>query len=264
MSEDDTSRQGWTALVLAGARPGDPLAAAEGLAAKHFAEIGGASLIARVLGAIDQTPWIDRVIVAADAATPPEALEGLTSKPLSVVGTADGAPATALAVLNSEAGAPPLVVTTSDNALLTPAILKHFIAAAHDENIDLAVGLADSRTIRSRYPDVQRTYLKFRGGTYSGCNLFAAKTPEAGRVFAFWKQAEALRKSPVKLARLFGVRALFLYVAGLLTLDQAFALASRKLAVKARPILIPYAEAAIDVDKPSDLELARRIAAGKA
>jgi hypothetical protein len=45
----------------------------------------------------------------------------------------------------------------------------------------------------------------------------------------------------------------------LLNLDSAFAIASRRLGLEARPILLPFAEAAVDVDKPEDKELAERV-----
>ena len=46
---------------------------------------------------------------------------------------------------------------------------------------------------------------------------------------------------------------------GLLTLDQAMRMASRRLGAGVAPVLMPQAEAAIDVDKPADLALVRRI-----
>jgi len=44
-----------------------------------------------------------------------------------------------------------------------------------------------------------------------------------------------------------------------LTLAEAFGYVSERLNITAAPILIPIAEAAIDVDKPSDKALVERI-----
>lgn len=52
---------------------------------------------------------------------------------------------------------------------------------------------------------------------------------------------------------------LFKYLLGRLTLSEAFAYVSKRLNITASPILIPIAEAAIDVDKPSDKDLVERI-----
>ena len=56
-----------------------------------------------------------------------------------------------------------------------------------------------------------------------------------------------------------GALPLIRYAFGALTLDAAFAAASQRLGITVRPVLLPFAECAIDVDKPADLELAERI-----
>ena len=50
---------------------------------------------------------------------------------------------------------------------------------------------------------------------------------------------------------------------GRLSLEQAFAHVSGKLGAQIQPVMLPYAEAAVDVDKPEDKELVERILAGK-
>jgi hypothetical protein len=68
-----------------------------------------------------------------------------------------------------------------------------------------------------------------------------------------------VRKQPWRLVAGFGPVALLRFAFGQLTVESAFELASRKLGITAKPILLPYASAAIDVDKPEDLELADKI-----
>ena len=77
-----------------------------------------------------------------------------------------------------------------------------------------------------------------------------------------WHRVENDRKQPWRLVQSFGIVPLLRYALGTLTLDAAFAAASRTLGVKVAPVLLPFAEGAIDVDKPSDLELAESILAG--
>ena len=75
----------------------------------------------------------------------------------------------------------------------------------------------------------------------------------------FWRAAQHDRKKPVKLARRLGIGMLLKYITGGLTLNIAFEHASKSLNINAKPIILPFAEAAIDVDKPSDLELVTEI-----
>jgi CTP:molybdopterin cytidylyltransferase MocA len=49
------------------------------------------------------------------------------------------------------------------------------------------------------------------------------------------------------------------YVLRRLSLDQAVAAAGRRIGVAAAAVKMPFAEAAIDVDKPEDLALADQI-----
>jgi hypothetical protein len=58
-----------------------------------------------------------------------------------------------------------------------------------------------------------------------------------------------------------GILALIRYALGLLNLDAAFAHVSRLTRAKIRPVLMPFAEAATDVDKPADYELVSGILA---
>jgi hypothetical protein len=121
------------------------------------------------------------------------------------------------------------------------------------------VALARDTVILEAYPQAKRTFLKFGPDRVSGCNLFALRTAHALKAVELWQSLDQARKKPWRLIAAFGPTALWRFGFGKLTLDSAFALASRKLAISAKPVLMPFAEAAIDVDKPADLELAEAI-----
>ena len=115
--------------------------------------------------------------------------------------------------------------------------------------------------IRKAYPDAQRTYLRFRDERYSGANLYALLGPDARRAVAFWRRVEQERKRPWRLVRAFGWRPLLAYLLGRLTLDDAMARASGIIGARIAAVVMPFAEAAIDVDKPADLALVETILA---
>lgn len=157
----------------------------------------------------------------------------------------------------------PVLMTTCDHALLTPEMLEAFINGAQNSGADFCAGLAEKTVIQPAYPDVKRTYLKFSDRSVSGCNLFYIANENGIKAIEFWKRAQSFRKRPVRLAFSVGFLAPIMYLAGLLSLDGAFRYASRKIGINAKPVLIPIAEAAIDVDKPSDLELVEKILSRK-
>ena len=246
----------WQALVLAGGRgPDDPMAKAYGVSHKCLLLIAGVPMLQRVLDILGAEPAIGRIAVSIET---PELLAGLRSNAVQAP-TSTTAARSAIAAIDSGAVQLPLLLTTGDHPLLTPQMLRHFLSAAQRSKADLCVGLARAETILAAYPQSQRTFLAFGPDRVSGCNLFALKTPRALKALERWQYLEALRKKPWRLFSAFGPLALVRFVTGRMTLESAFAIASRKLGLQAEAILLPFAEAAIDVDKPADKELAELI-----
>jgi 2-C-methyl-D-erythritol 4-phosphate cytidylyltransferase len=91
---------GLTALVLAGTRPGgDPLAQRNGVSHKALLDVGGSSMLARVVAALNAVPQVARIVIATDRA---ELLDHLppAEKPVSVIKAGAGPSASvALALL---------------------------------------------------------------------------------------------------------------------------------------------------------------------
>ncbi len=255
------------ALVLAGSRRGeaDPVARYRRVAWKCLATVGGVPMLTRVVRTLEGCARIGTIYVSLDDERQLDLLPELASlratRRLRTVRSAaslSGSVADAFQL----AGAP-LLVTTADHALLTVDMIGHFLTAADTSGADVAAGLASAAVITARYPETRRTYLRFRDGAYSGANLFALRTPAAAAAIGFWTRIERDRKQPWRLARAFGPTLLLAYLSRLATLDQAMSLVSRRLGLRVAAVPIPIAEAAIDVDKPADLDLVEAIVAAR-
>jgi len=253
-------------VVLAGRRPGeDDLARAAGAPHRALVEIQGRPMLEGVLAFLLGSPSIGRVRVSIDEPELAAALPGMRTLRQDAgdrlqIGVSEKSPArSALAALDELGWDRPVLVTTADHALLDRAILSHFLSAAAACEAPVAVGLVARSTIRARFPDSKRTYIPFRGEAYSGANLFALQGAAGREAVLFWQRAEALRKQPMKLARVFGWGSLALFALRRLDLEAAFARGSRIIGTRIAPVSIPYAEAAIDVDRLEDLALVRRI-----
>lgn len=166
--------------------------------------------------------------------------------------------------LASRVAGEPLLVTTADHALLTPLMVDHFAAVCASSEADVLVGLVAASRLRARYPETTRTYVKLRGEAWTGANLFCFRTDLARRAAAFWVRAEQHRKHPWGLASAFGPISLLLFLLRRLDLDAALARASRAIGASIRAVSLPFPEAAIDVDRVTDLALAERILAERA
>lgn len=251
--------QAWNALVLAAGRgPDDPMAKAYQVTHKCLVEIAGEPMLARVTRTLLSHPSIRSISVVIET---PELLDealGPLARQVEFLTPQESAARSALAAVTANPHFPWLI-TTGDHPLLTGDMLNYFLAEATESGADLCVGLATAETILTRFPEAKRTFLTFGHDRVSGCNLFALTSGRSLKALAFWHHLEGVRKRPWRLIGAFGPLALVRFATGTLTLDSAFAVASRRLDLIARPVLMPFAEAAVDVDKPDDKELAERI-----
>lgn len=255
------------AIVLAGQRPGpDRVAAPFGLRTKALVPVLGRAMIDRVLDVLKASPHINSVIIAEDAS-----LDPLSNAPGVAAALADGfATITPSFPKISESVEKTIVaqgsdaiylITTADNPLVTTAMISDFLASASVSDTDIAIGMADKPVIEAKYPDIPRTYYRFSDAAISGANLFYVAGAEGLKAIRFWAYMEQHRKSPHRLFAKFGLGNLVLMVTRRLTLMAAFDRASRKIGCRIKPVLLPHAEAAIDVDKPIDLLIAEAIIA---
>ena len=151
----------------------------------------------------------------------------------------------------------PLLVTTADHALLDAAMIAEFCAEA--AGADLAVGVVERRALEARLPGSKRTWIGFRGGAYSGANLFAVGSPAAARAVALWRTVEQDRKRGWRMLFAFGPALLLGAGLRMRTIDQSLAAIGRKLGLTLRAVVMSDPLACVDVDKPADLVLVERI-----
>ena len=250
-----TGRAGITAVILAGSRAGaaDPMASAAGVSHKALLPVAGVPMLARVADALRASPAVGRIAVMIEA--PERTLAAFEAPAGLLLREAAPSPSCSVAAALAEFG-PPLLVTTADHALLTPAMVAHFLAAL-PPGADAAAGLARAETVLAAWPGTRRTWLRFRDGAFSGCNLFLlADTDAATKAVGFWRRVEGARKRPLAMARLLGPLPLLRFALGRLTLRAALDALERRCGARLAAVEMPFADAAVDVDKPADLALA--------
>lgn len=249
----------YRAIVLAAGRgPDDPMAKAYGVSHKCTLAVGGVPMLKRVVGALRGSKSIVAIAVCIESPSIVEAaLSGKTSG-ITVVQSQNSAPHSAIAAI-AQMPAYPFLITTADHALLTREMVEYFCNEATSNGADFSAGLARAEVILAAYPQSIRTFFRLGPDSVSGCNLFAVQNEKGLAVLERWKYLETVRKKPWRIVAAFGPLALIRFVSGRLSLQQAFQTISTRLGMEIKPILMPFAEAAIDVDKPSDLELAEEI-----
>src|SRR5687768_10499919 len=159
----------WTAVLLAGSRPGgDPFAQAMGVMHKALIPVAGEAMILKPLRTLLASPDIARVLVLAQEPAPLRA--SIPASKRVAFRESEGTIAQTLSKLLANRGTQfPVVVTTADHALLDGAMLFEFLAKS--AGADLAVGVVAKAKMTTWFPTAKRTWIPFRGDSFSGANL---------------------------------------------------------------------------------------------
>ena len=152
------------------------------------------------------------------------------------------------------------LLVTGDVPLLRPEMVDDFVARceAHGEACDVFYAIVERSAGEQRYPGLRRTWVRMADGVFTGGNLAVVQRGVVARARPMLELAIAARKSPLALARLFGLGTLWRFVRGRLTVAEMEARVGRMLGIRGRAVVTPHVEIGIDVDQPADLALARR------
>lgn len=252
---------GWTAVILAGSRPGvDPLAAAFGTELKVLIPVGGTPMVRRPVDTLLASGRFSRIRVLTQQPEPISAV--LPSDPrLSVEPAGTTIAATLEAICFDPTAEWPVLVTTADHALLDEAMVEDFCSRAQGAGI--AIGLVERQAFSRRLPQSQRTWLPFRGGAYSGANLFALGGPKVVPALELWRSVEQDRKKVWSLLWGIGPMTFLGAILRLRTLDQTLQRIGRSLGIEVRAVELENPLAALDVDKPADKLLVEAVLEGR-
>jgi GTP:adenosylcobinamide-phosphate guanylyltransferase len=247
----------FTAVVLAGERgPDDPLVRHSGAGCKAMVDVKGTPMILRVLEALETAALVNaRLISGPDGdqlAAYPALNRLITEKAVEWHAPLPTPSTSAFHTMQTIPEASPVLVTTADHPLLTAAMVDEFCTRSMQHNCDVTVGLAPYDIVHQAYPDMKKTVLHFRDGKYCGTNLFAFLTARGRQLADFWRRVETQRKSPLRIIRILGWGAVLRYLLGVLTLESALELLSRRLDLRIGAVVLPHADAAVDIDSVAD------------
>jgi GTP:adenosylcobinamide-phosphate guanylyltransferase len=253
-----------TAAILAGQRPGiDPFAAEYAQTYKALVPVAGRPMVAYALHTLVTHPRIGKVLLLGQDGQ--AILDGLKDTRLAgntKITIMDGpnsiSKAVAAAVVATNG---PLLLTTADHVLLSHAMIDAMLESASS---DVTVAMVERKVLLARYPQSKRTWLKFRGGWWSGANLFWLDGGvKLMRLLEFWQGIEADRKKGWRILSAFGPLLALGALLRLWSIEEAVKKAGKRFGLNAVIAAMPQAEACIDVDKPSDKALVEQILAAR-
>jgi hypothetical protein len=146
--------------------------------------------------------------------------------------------------------------------LLDAAMIDEF--CNRSAGSDIAIAVVERRALLERLPATRRTWIRFRGGAYSGANLFLLRSPSVAPAVALWRSVEQDRKKGWRLLWAMGPSLFLGSVLRLLTLHEALRRIGLQLGLDIRAVEMTNPLAAVDVDKAGDHALVEALLAGRA
>ena len=248
-------------MLLAGSREsGDPVAEHCRVPVKALAEVGGEVMIRRVVKALSGEPKIERLVVVGEQEILAPCLEDLEVSRKLIWCPPATTPAKSLSrAFECIPEQVPVLVTTSDHAILRTEWVGRFLQDSESSGADLCFALTSAKEVLEEVPDSKRTVLSFFDVEVCTCNLFAFCTQSARVVSQAWQATESARKRPWKMLARLGLINALLYRMGRLRLEDALTRLSQRFGVRLQSVLLPFPLLALDVDTPEDLEVCNRL-----
>ncbi|MEX2525857.1 MAG: nucleotidyltransferase family protein [Gammaproteobacteria bacterium] len=264
MTTEETEHPSLTALVLAASRKGgqDPLASMQNKSHKCLVEVDGIAMIERVIQTLMDSGCFDRILVSIESEQPLLQLDAtrlwLDNDDIEIVRSADNLADSLVNLVPKADQILPMVVTTADNALHTPELMRDFVTGFLEKGEDAAVAVTTEESVLAEYPDEKIMYFRFRDGGYSFCNLFGIATLgglEAARIFRTGGQ---FRKRPRRILKIFGLMPLILYKFRLAGLDAVIRRISKRFGITINIVRLDYGFGPIDIDNEKTFAIGER------
>lgn len=250
-----------TVLVMAASRKGvnDPVALLQNKSHKCLVEIDGQVMLERVLEALIDSGCFSRIYVSVEEenilrATPRMSAwvdEGRVAFVRSSGNLADSV----LSAVDVIPDPLPLIITTGDNALHTPELIRDFMTAFWTRDEDVALAFTRDDVVLRDYANSGLAFHMLKDGGYSACNLYALRREKSLSAVRVFESGGQFGKRHKRILKAFGVTPFILYKLKLTGLEGLIKVIGRKLRVTIDPVLLQYPYGPIDVDNKNSFDI---------
>jgi len=153
---------------------------------------------------------------------------------------------------------PKILVLPTDIPFITCEAIEDFLQQCEKYPADFYYPVTSKEINDQKFPGVERTYVHLKEGCFTGGNLFLIDKSIIDKCLDMGLKLEKRRKKPVAMARLFGFKLLLTYLFNQLSIGKAEERFFEVMGFRGKGIISNYAEVGVDIDKPSDLEIAQK------
>jgi GTP:adenosylcobinamide-phosphate guanylyltransferase len=247
------------AIVIAGGVPDaeDPLYAYTQGRPKSLVDVAGKPMVQWVLDTLCGAQTIERVVVMGLTSD-----SGVTCDKALVFAPDQGSMlenirAGVKQVLTINPASRQVALVSADIPAITPEIVDWVVDTCTQTDEDVYYNVVTRQVMEARFPGSNRSYVRLKDVEVCGGDLNVARTSMVNENNELWDRIIASRKNAFKQAALLGYDTLLLLLLRAISLEGAVKKVTRRLKLSGRALVSPYAELAMDVDKPHQLELLR-------
>ncbi len=248
--------------ILAGADNTGRLSEVSDTKYEAMVEIGGKPMVEWVLDGVLSAKSVDRVVIVgpSDALQPIVDRKNIGDKVLVVERGGDLFD-NVMVGLSEIADGRKAMIVAGDAVFIKGESLDGFVAMCERDPAEVHYAVVAREAIEAEFPGVERTYVRLADGTVTGGNVFMVDPPVVRKNHDIIRKALDMRKNPVALGSLLGLPIIVKYLLGRLSIADAERRVWNKLRLRGRGVIVPYSDIGVDIDKPSDVELALRMLA---
>lgn len=244
-------------IILAGhAAEPDALSIETGEPCKAFLPLKGRPMVSYIIDALRESGRMGRLV-----------LVGLTTEQLG--GAFADLPITYLpnhydTVDNMLAGVEALggiewvLFCSADIPLVTAEAIRDFLARCEATRADLYYPIVGREDMEKRFPGSGRSFRQLVDGSFAGGDIYLVRPSLLRANAAFARTLTARRKSAWGLAKTLGLGVILGFLTHRLHVANLEARVNKILHCTCKAIISPYAELAMDVDKPKHLRVVLR------
>ena len=251
---------GVEAILLAGGKFDDLPPGEDVPKGKGIVKVGGIPMAARALRALRESPAVSRVIMVSpvDESELTESYwEGVDVVVPAGERLIDSFKIGQDAVKDTES---PSLVVAGDLPLLTAESVTDFVDRCRQRpEVSVWYSFLQKKNSEAGFPGVPHTYARLAEGVFCGAGLFLSRPKALSTLYKAMTDLTYARKNPAKLAGLLGLKTVFSYLVGSLTIPEAeLGMARLFGGTPCAGIESPYPETAFNVDDSDTLLEARR------